>query len=884
MKKLIPLLLAVFVSAACAHASTLVRGDIHTTEWGAAGSPYCVQDTVRVAVAETLTISPGVDVLFDVDVPFIVEGVISVKGTEADSVRFLPREAAEWCGIRIRNSDSSSFAYARITGGHADGEWPTKDGGGICLEDRGSRLFMSHCVIKGNSAIRDGGGIAMHAGAAIHLHGCTFQSNRAVRYGAGVAVEMYGFGYLDGCSFTSNEADRGGGVYAAKNSNVSSIRCTFTGNIARGDGGGFYQCSTLPITFLHCVFANNAARKGGAIYSNYDCRNIIINCTFSENHAEWGKTLYCDDMQHTFLINCIAWGDPVDAIRGTAVVSFSDVAGGYEGVGNISADPLFTDPANGDYSLLHDSPCIGAGDPQSPQDPDGTRADMGAIFTTGVSPYHPTPVLGSVPTMTWSADASPYLIKGDTRIPEGATLTIGPGVDVLFDADASFTVEGALIANGTETDSIRFIAGTSDVWKGMLITGAGRGVFAYTRISDGYTRTSGSNPGGNGGGIGASSSADTTLTMTNCVICRNRAEYSGGGIACGGRTRLTQCRISDNHCGHRGGGIISSAAAGAVFEDCMVQWNTSDREGGGLAVSGGTALVTRCIISHNSAGSGGGVIVQYRENVAMTDCVISHNAARYCGGALAVFNGATDVGLTRCIMTGNTANGGGAVAVDNSHFSATNCTITGNQATTDGGALMNGACAFTTLTGCILWGNLPQDIPSVHSGVITATYNTIQTGYVGDGNISANPLFTDAAGGDFSLLSGSPCIDTGNPASPQDPDGSRADMGAIPYGQSTAVDDAQPTQFFLSQNAPNPFNPTTHITYGLPEASPVRLAVFDVTGRLVRVLVEGNQAAGVHTAIWDGTDARGCAAGNGVYMYWLNTPGGQSVRRMLLVR
>ena len=54
--------------------------------------------------------------------------------------------------------------------------------------------------------------------------------------------------------------------------------------------------------------------------------------------------------------------------------------GGWTGSGNIDADPLFVDPVNGDFHLQAGSPCIDTGDPSSPLDPDGTRADMGAYY------------------------------------------------------------------------------------------------------------------------------------------------------------------------------------------------------------------------------------------------------------------------------------------------------------------------------------------------------------------------------------------------------------------------------------------------------------------------------------------------------------------------
>ncbi len=95
---------------------------------------------------------------------------------------------------------------------------------------------------------------------------------------------------------------------------------------------------------------------------------------------------------------------------------------------------------------------------------------------------------------------------------------------------------------------------------------------------------------------------------------------------------------------------------------------------------------------------------------------------------------------------------------------------------------------------------------------------------------------------------------------------------------------APPVRVELGQNHPNPFNPTTEITYGLPVTSPVRLEIFDVRGKLVRQLVDATQPAGRARAIWDGRDRAGHAMPSGVYFYRLRAGGTSLARRMLLVR
>lgn len=69
------------------------------------------------------------------------------------------------------------------------------------------------------------------------------------------------------------------------------------------------------------------------------------------------------------------------------------------------------------------------------------------------------------------------------------------------------------------------------------------------------------------------------------------------------------------------------------------------------------------------------------------------------------------------------------------------------------------------------------------------------------------------------------------------------------------------------QNTPNPFNPTTTIAYDVPETGRVALRVYDVAGKLVRTLVDGDRPAGTHRAVWNGRDSSGRLVASGVYLY-----------------
>lgn len=91
-----------------------------------------------------------------------------------------------------------------------------------------------------------------------------------------------------------------------------------------------------------------------------------------------------------------------------------------------------------------------------------------------------------------------------------------------------------------------------------------------------------------------------------------------------------------------------------------------------------------------------------------------------------------------------------------------------------------------------------------------------------------------------------------------------------------------PPALTLSQNYPNPFNPRTSIRYYLPVTCHVRLAVYDVTGNLVDILVNKIQETGRHVAEWDGCDRRGIPAASGVYVYTI-TAGNQKISRKLVL-
>jgi len=85
-------------------------------------------------------------------------------------------------------------------------------------------------------------------------------------------------------------------------------------------------------------------------------------------------------------------------------------------------------------------------------------------------------------------------------------------------------------------------------------------------------------------------------------------------------------------------------------------------------------------------------------------------------------------------------------------------------------------------------------------------------------------------------------------------------------------------------NHPNPFNPQTQIDFTLEKPGRATVRIYDVQGRLVRTLVEGDLAAGRHSQTWRGVDDSGNIVASGVYLALFEYPGGAARQRMVLLK
>ena len=408
--------------------------------------------------------------------------------------------------------------------------------------------------------------------------------------------------------------------------------------------------------------------------------------------------------------------------------------------------------------------------------------------------------------------------------------------------------------------------------------------------------------------------------------------YGGGvGLTCNGR--LVDNIISYNSCTStaneaNGGGVNITAESEILPRTVMITGNRITHnfaegkgtespyywaaKGGGIINQYSKILVLDNEISHNQLsdvgtgnGSGGGIYT-YR---AGSGSVISRNTisnnlnevtgTKYGGGISLASN---DVPVNNNIISGNSASHGGGIYCIYSYPEIINNTIVDNTASTSGGGLYS-TNSNPVVINTILWDNEATSGSQIYgSGYVL--YSDIQGGWSGEGNIDADPMFSDTI---YHLSEESPCIDAGHDSSffNDIEDGGiakwpamgtlRNDQGAyggpkeyditalrnlIDYILNIADEDANVALTYkLNQNYPNPFNPKTMINYQLPKTSEVEIKIYNILGQKVITLVSERQKAGNHQAQWN---ASGLASG--IYYYSLTAGEFRDVKKMILLK
>jgi hypothetical protein len=587
---------------------------------------------------------------------------------------------------------------------------------------------------------------------------------------------------ITNCAFTGNSGVNGGGMYNGGGSPILT-NCIFNSNLVGNMGGGMFNYglnSEGNLTLINCIFSGNSALNGGGMLNGKQGNAILTNCTFTRNH---GYGIICDNSQVT-VVNTIIWNDsPFEILLagGSITVSYSDVRGGWSGIGNIDADPLFVD-ADGaddvsgteddDLHLSLGSPCIDAGDnsaiPQSViTDLDGNPrivneiVDMGAYETVGAIAakihYVDPDASGNNDGSSWS---NAFLcLQGALAVAQyGDEVRVANGVyrpdqqvmmrrdqpQIMSSGDWTATfqlidnvaIKGGYAGFGEPEPDARDIERYKSILSGDLKADDGPGFTnirdnsyhvvtaggtQWTTVLDGFTITGGNADGpfpyDHGGGI---YNIEGSPTLIDCTIIGNSTTENGGGMynSLYSNPALINCTFSGNIADLAGGGMFNDKS-NPMLTDCTFSENMGGGGGGGgMYNDGGFPMLADCDFTGNSTTGSGGGMYNNSSDPMLLSCFFSTNSAPRSGGGM--YNRYTSQpSIVNCIFTGNSANfGGGMESLNTSRPTLLNCTFSANFATQAGGGICSIQDSRTILINCILWNNSDESGTGAHSSQI----------------------------------------------------------------------------------------------------------------------------------------------------------------------
>jgi len=307
--------------------------------------------------------------------------------------------------------------------------------GGAIYNGEESVVLIAGCAFVGNAAA-DKGGAIYNRGNYAEIHACLFEDNFLnggdfieEPIGGGAIANQFATADISLCEFVENVAvtsviffvpDLGGGAIAAFESDSLDVSdCTFRENTTDTQGGAIRSDATLTVTRSRFIGNETSGSRGGAIHFNGDTCEIedslfdgnvaglrggafyadglgfvtVRGSTFHGNTVEEsGGAVFGEDLSLTVVSSILVGGSPNEIGLETplfTMATYCDVEGGFDGVGNIEADPQLVDPGAEDFRLEPGSPCIdaGYGGAASAADIDGLpRVDDPDTPNTGLGP------------------------------------------------------------------------------------------------------------------------------------------------------------------------------------------------------------------------------------------------------------------------------------------------------------------------------------------------------------------------------------------------------------------------------------------------------------------------------------------------------------------
>jgi parallel beta-helix repeat protein len=465
---------------------------------------------------------------------------------------------------------------------------------------------------------------------------------------------------------------------------------------------------------------------------------------------------------------------------------------------------------------------------------------------------------------TWTFVNSPYHVNGEITVPNGETLTIEPGVAVIFSGHYKLNVQGRLLAVGTQEDTITFTSQDSQAgWHGIRFDNT--------------------------------ASTNDSSKIIYCRLENGKANIGTDNDRCGGAIFIINFKKV----------FISNC----LIDSNMSNGNPDATGGGGIALLSASPTITHCEFKANTSVFGTAIVIWSSSKALITENHFHDNNGH---GTINIGAGSAPL-LMNNIIENNHSTQHGIVHFSNGSGKTVliNNTIVNNTCAGQGGAIFVDDGSAPLLMNNIIYGNTPAPLQLTVSSKLDFVHCLIeggQNGFTGAAFLGtcqncfdSNPLFLSST--DFHLQDASPCIGAGADsilvskkwyyAPVLDWEGNRRpnpvhshpDIGAFESSIGDPLSDVDegpagpPSRIQLYQNYPNPFNPTTVIGYSIVHGYPVNLKVYDVLGREIAVLVRAVVPAGYHEVEFSAGNLAG-----GVYFYRIEAGSSNQTGKMLLVR
>lgn len=781
---------------------------IHSVVFGTTHTVNITADTGSGSLREVIgNAAAGDTILFDSSIdysPILLQSPVSVSDELVIIGNGKEKTIIDGSGFDLNLfSVSARCSFYNLTmqnGGKPLASSPTNWGGAIYYNFGSDTLRIENCRFKNNLAYL-GGAIRIQEGEMV-LMGCEFDSNQSIKFGGAINARTSSGNnaLLVNCLFYNNHTEESGGaIHAESNNNWKIFNSTFVGNSSGTIGGGFRNAGTSSLYLYNNIFYNNTASTGG---------NDISSSTPTA-------------AEHNLLSDFTNSG-------------FSD---GTDG--NITGDPGFADAGTDNYLLKTNSLAQNAGDQSQLPAEISTDFNGSSRITNGeidLGAFEFQPMLYVKYNATGSSDGSSWsnaftdLQDGLYAASQGTVIWVARGTykpttgtdrNISFEIPDSVKVYGGFYGGEASNFNLdnRNISSYETILSGDIGQTADsldnsynviytKNVSAYTEVNGftikhGTATDSGERPQRGGGWYNtAAAENESSPTVSRCTFSNNSAQY-GGAFYCDAdevsavaRPEIVSCTFINNLALAWGGAIINDGESGIsspIISGSTFSNNESFGQGGAIYNYGANGIsspfISNCSFSNNSAiNKGGGIYMQGDDgdiSASIINCVFDSNGEEHIGYDDG--NADTQPHFINCTFYGATSR-----VINIQYFDSgqtpidfTNCIFENN----------NGDIVGTTKILHPEYG-VNTNVNIQYSIVEEASFAPLNN------NINADPLFKNAAGGNFKLKFGSPAVNAGsNTAIPAGISTDLAGAGRINADTVDCGTYESPVRFYVNLNA-----------------------------------------------------------------------------------